>query len=399
MKTERLHEREEFMSNVSILSRVSVWFLAVLLLALSFAVLEETAAAQTCTQPPSGMVGWWPGDGNANDIEGSNNGTLENGAGFAAGEVAQAFSLDGINQYVDLGNDLSLQVSSGDFTVDTWVNFNSLGNSSGPCYGPGCDQSIVDKMASGFDPPNANGWRLLKQSDDHFWFCLGGGGSNACGGVHSVTTAVAGVWYHVAAVKTTDPYNGAAVMTIYVNGVAEASREQGSFADSNAADLRIGSYAQEGAFLNGEADEVELFDRALAPSEIAAIYNAGPAGKCKVINVGIEIKPPASPPVPIDQSSSGVIPVAILSSPTFDATQVDPATVSLAGAEVQMIGKSDKYSCSAQDVNGDGLNDLVCQVSTAQFLIQSGQANAVLQAKTYSGQPIQGQEAITIVPK
>lgn len=115
--------------------------------------------------------------------------------------------------------------------------------------------------------------------------------------------------------------------------------------------------------------------------------------------VPIEIKPPASAPVPINQSSSGVIPVAIISSPTFDATTVDPTTVALAGAEVQMIGKSGKYSCSAQDVNGDGLNDLVCQVSTAQFLIQPGQSNAVLQAKTFGGQPIQGQEAITIVPQ
>jgi len=118
-----------------------------------------------------------------------------------------------------------------------------------------------------------------------------------------------------------------------------------------------------------------------------------------ILSVQIEIKPPATAPVPINLSSAGVVPVAILSTSTFDATQVDPATVSLAGAEVQMIGKSDKYSCSVQDVNGDGLNDLVCQVSTAQFLIQPGQSNAVLQAKTLSGQPIQGQEAITIVPQ
>lgn len=48
---------------------------------------------------------------------------------------------------------------------------------------------------------------------------------------------------------------------------------------------------------------------------------------------------------------------------------------------------------------GDGLNDLLCQVSTAQFLIQTGDSNAVLQAKTFAGQAIQGQEAITIVPQ
>ena len=30
-------------------------------------------AAQTCTLPPSGLVSWWPGDGDATDIAGSNN--------------------------------------------------------------------------------------------------------------------------------------------------------------------------------------------------------------------------------------------------------------------------------------------------------------------------------------
>lgn len=112
----------------------------------------------------------------------------------------------------------------------------------------------------------------------------------------------------------------------------------------------------------------------------------------------IQIKPPATAPVPINQSSAGVIPVAILSSSTFDATQVDPASVSLAGARVKLIGKSDKYSCNAQDVNGDGLDDLVCQVSTAQFMVEPGDSTAVLEATTNSGQPIHGEEAITIVP-
>lgn len=117
------------------------------------------------------------------------------------------------------------------------------------------------------------------------------------------------------------------------------------------------------------------------------------------LTVSIEIKPPATAPVPINLSSAGVIPVAILSTPTFDATQVDPSTVTLAGAHVQLIGKSGKYQCSVQDVNGDGINDLLCQVSTAQSLIQPGDSNAVLEATTFAGLPIVGQEEITIVPQ
>jgi hypothetical protein len=46
------------------LMKKSLWvlvFLAVL-------VFAGSASAQ-CTSPPLGMIGWWPGDGNASDIQ------------------------------------------------------------------------------------------------------------------------------------------------------------------------------------------------------------------------------------------------------------------------------------------------------------------------------------------
>ena len=49
-----------------------------------------------CTTPPATMISWWPGDGNANDIQGSSNGIMQGGATFAAGKVEQAFSFDGV---------------------------------------------------------------------------------------------------------------------------------------------------------------------------------------------------------------------------------------------------------------------------------------------------------------
>ncbi|MBI3989349.1 MAG: hypothetical protein HY347_07005, partial [candidate division NC10 bacterium] len=111
----------------------------------------------------------------------------------------------------------------------------------------------------------------------------------------------------------------------------------------------------------------------------------------------IDIKP-GSFPNSINLGSAGVIPVAILSSPTFDATQVNPASVSLAGARVKLIGKGDKYACSADDVNLDGWLDLVCHVVTAQFMIEPGDSLAVLEAETFGGQAIRGEDSIQIVP-
>ena len=59
---------------------------------------------RTCVPPPASMVSWWPGDENANDIQGNNNGTLQNGATFAAGKVGQAFSFDGVNDFIEVPN-------------------------------------------------------------------------------------------------------------------------------------------------------------------------------------------------------------------------------------------------------------------------------------------------------
>ena len=50
--------------------------------------------------PPLNLVSWWPGDGDAADIQGGNNGTLQGGAAFAPGMVDQAFSLDGVDDFV-----------------------------------------------------------------------------------------------------------------------------------------------------------------------------------------------------------------------------------------------------------------------------------------------------------
>ena len=113
--------------------------------------------------------------------------------------------------------------------------------------------------------------------------------------------------------------------------------------------------------------------------------------------VAIDIKP-GSDLNSINLSAAGVIPIAILSSPTFDATQINPASVRLAGAQVSLIGKADKYACHVEDVNGEGLRDLVCQVVTAQLAIQPGDSVAVMEAETFGGTRIRGEDAIRIVP-
>lgn len=117
------------------------------------------------------------------------------------------------------------------------------------------------------------------------------------------------------------------------------------------------------------------------------------------IQVAIDIKPGSSNNN-INLNSAGVIPVAILSSATFDApTQVDPKTITLMGSNVRLTGRADKASCNVRDVNHDGRADLVCQIkTTTQSLVKAGSTSAVLTGRTFSGQNIQGEGSIRIVP-
>src|SRR5437016_9411593 len=228
----------------------------------------------SCCNPPTGLVSWWPGEGNANDIVGSNNGKLVNGASFGPGVVGQAFSFNGTNQYVDLGNSSSLQVSHGNFTVDAWVAFNTTSG----------DMSILDKMSG--TGSNQDGWRLLKQSDNKFWFCFGGGSlGNGCGGgpptiVTSMTTVSTGVWYNIVAVKALS------TISIYMDGNLEGTAALGPFIDTNSTNLIIGATHTQGliAFLNGLVDEPEVYNRALTASEIQTIFHAGSFGKCHCVS-------------------------------------------------------------------------------------------------------------------
>jgi Ca2+-binding RTX toxin-like protein len=247
----------------------------------SLGAMVSFVAAQTCVEPPAGLVSWWPGEENADDLGNGNDGTLQNGATFAPGMVGQAFSFDGIDDAVHVGNDPSLRVSAGNFTVEAWVKFAREG-----VYPDVDDMSIADKMShAGI---NQDGWRLMRQRDHgHFWFCLGGGDINGCDfnddrtgtnatSVRSHTVARQNVWYHVVAVL------GSNHMAIYVNGSREGEKARPVFTDTHATDLLIGNDLGS-ARLDGLVDEVSIYNRALSAQEIAAIFTAGSSGKCVVI--------------------------------------------------------------------------------------------------------------------
>lgn len=119
-------------------------------------------------------------------------------------------------------------------------------------------------------------------------------------------------------------------------------------------------------------------------------------GAPRAIGVTIDIKP-GSFPNSINLGARGVVPVAILSSATFDALQVDPATVMLGGAAVKRKPHG-RLMASAEDVDGDGLVDLVLHVPTEALQLGPTDTEAVLEGATFDGTPIHGVDSVRVVP-
>ena len=110
----------------------------------------------------------------------------------------------------------------------------------------------------------------------------------------------------------------------------------------------------------------------------------------------IDIKP-GSDPNSINPKSRGTIPVAILSSATFNAfASVD--TTSLTFGHTGNEKSLAFCNGSPSNINGDAFLDLMCHFDTQKTGFQSGDTVGKLKGKTGSGTPIIGTDSVRIVP-
>lgn len=156
---------------------------------------------------------------------------------------------------------------------------------------------------------------------------------------------------------------------------ASAVARLGSLVPGGAAEARI-----TGFFAAGDA---ELF-RATCAVEIGG-----------AVAVAIDIKPGAEPNS-VKLGSKGNVPVAILSTADFDATTVDPSSVQLANSSLKVKGNGTPLS-NVEDVNGDGLDDLIVYVETEGLALTASDLNAELTGLTTDGTPIFGVDSIRVI--
>jgi hypothetical protein len=110
----------------------------------------------------------------------------------------------------------------------------------------------------------------------------------------------------------------------------------------------------------------------------------------KVISIDIK---PGSSPNRLNPKSHGVIPVAILTTDTLDATTVDPLSVRFGPKGAKEVHKKGHI----EDVNHDGEPDLVLHFKTQATGMKCGDISASLTGETFDGDPIQGSDSIKTV--
>jgi len=167
------------------------------------------------------------------------------------------------------------------------------------------------------------------------------------GAIDGVTYNTVGTYDVVISLHATGDTTGEAYMTI--DGEPQGFYDPGWH--SGPADLMPA-----GMTFTGDMTQMQVFYgiSGYGATHSVAFNNIAVDGCLNYIQVDIDIKP-GSYPNSINLGSNGMIPVAILSSPYFDATQVDADTVALAGAGVAVKGKGNKLLASQEDVNGDDL--------------------------------------------
>jgi hypothetical protein len=243
--------------------------------------------ASTCyarsSLAPASLAGWWKGDDSVVDQTGNgNNGTLENGAGYALGMDNDAFTFNGINQYVLMGQPVpsDLQIQNA-ITLQAWIYVTGYPADKGSgALGliAGSQRDGTTAGASIFYDGRTNPDGASNSPPGHIHFNIGGDGYWHI--TNAQTQVPLNQWVLVTATRSA---NGAG--KIYYNGVLQPSAMAGQAVwngdvSYSGSWFAIGQQSDLNRPFNGFIDEVQVFDGELTATQIQGIYQAGNAGVC-----------------------------------------------------------------------------------------------------------------------
>jgi hypothetical protein len=260
---------------------------------------------------PAGLSAWWAGDGNHFDYAATNHALTTNIA-FGVGQVQQAFNHNGSNSNFHVRAAPALNVGAGTgFTVEFWLHPRNLQSA----------QPVVEwHDLTGFVPPGFAPAQAGIRS--HLWINIALGNPNFAGAIYANLIATNGVnhifntapgllqtntWQHVALTYS----QASGTVNILLNGnIVGTTNLPGNPRISTSDDLLAGyrpTGVTGGTFLDGLLDELSLYNRALAQTEVQAIFTAGPAGKARPAAPTLLAAPA---PLTVDQGAPALFGVA-----------------------------------------------------------------------------------------
>jgi gliding motility-associated-like protein len=199
------------------------------------------------TNLQTGLVGYWPFCGNANDASGNGNNGTVNGATLTTdrfGNTNSAYSFDG-NDWI-----AATRAHQAVFTASAWVQ-STNGN---------CNKPILDAYNSS--------WELYSDcANGQLTFIMWNGGTYT---YHSTNVALGlNTWYHVVAVYSSSQ------IKIYVNG-SFITTQITTAVPAISGVLNMGASISGGLqYFTGKLDDVGLWSRALTLAEIQQLYTQG----------------------------------------------------------------------------------------------------------------------------
>jgi hypothetical protein len=244
------------------------------LLAVVLLATATAPSAQECTVPPRGLVYWLTGDGDYDDHAGFHNGSANGEVPFIEGRVGPALRF--VDDAASIATDTSAEEMAAvadTFTYEFWARPAATApdcpeSQSGNCSGT--PQPFAVFPAHGGSDGTVAGVGIVVGTNavcvaEHAAFHL------PCLLRHEATIDD---WTHVAVVvENWQP-------RLYLDGQLVRIGLGSLRAHVHASWQLIGSGTTLGHF-HGDIDEFSVYDRALGDAEIAAIFAAGGAGKCR----------------------------------------------------------------------------------------------------------------------
>jgi len=201
------------------------------------------------------------------DTWGTNNGAIttqpivKTGSSCVSGSCLQ---FDGVDDFVNFGNNPSLSMGTGDATVSLWVKFD---NATAPMF-----ETLI---GCGGANTGQDGYWVYRHSGMSRLGCAFSDGTATYLGTYlsASGTLVSNTWYNIVVTFDRD-----SVAQAYINGVKQVgtvaiSTQQGDV--QNAKSLAIGSWTGTAHFFAGKEDEVRIYNAIMPTSQIKQQYYAG----------------------------------------------------------------------------------------------------------------------------